>query len=64
MKCLGQYGDKYYLLDIQREYKNNKEKVFAIVWDNIKRKKKSLCVRKNGSVRINNESIGFYALNG
>lgn len=62
--CLGQYADKYYLLDIQREYGNNKERIFAIVWDNTKRKKKHLIVRKNGRVRINNESVDFYALNG
>lgn len=62
--CLGNYADKYYLLDIKRKYKNNNEKVFAIVWDNAQRKKKWLVVRKNGSVRINNESISFYALLG
>lgn len=62
--CLGQYADKYYLLDIQREYRKDKERVLVVVWDNTKRKKKCLIVRKNGRVRINNESVDFYALNG
>lgn len=62
--CLGQYADKYYLLDIQREYSKGKERVFGIVWDNTKRKEKRLIISKNGRVRINNESIDFYALNG
>lgn len=55
---IGQYADKYYLLNVLYFERQ------LIIYDKIIDKIKKLKVRKNGTVKINNESIFIYLLNG
>lgn len=55
---MGQYADKYYLLNVLFfEAK-------LLVYDKTTDKIKKLKVRKNRTVKINNESLSIYLLNG
>ena len=55
---IGQYADKYYLLNVL--YYESKLMVYDKTTDKIKKLK----IRKNGTVKINNESISIDLLNG
>lgn len=55
---IGQYADKYYLLNVLWYQAK------LLVYDKTVDKIKELKVRKNGTVKINNESIFIDLLNG
>ena len=55
---IGQYADKYYLFNVLFDDAK------LLVYDRTTDKIKKLKVRKNGTVKINNESISIYSLNG
>ena len=57
---IGQYADIYYLLNIIHKNGN----IFAKVYDKTKNKIKILKIRKNETIKINNESLTVYLLNG
>ena len=59
-KYIGQYADKYYLIKSIIDGYTWKLQVY----DRTKDKLKTLTVRKNGTVRINGQSLDVHYLNG
>ena len=54
---LSQYADKYYLLNIFKDYAKNK--TYFEIYDRVNDKIKKVVVRKNGHFRINNETLSY-----